>query len=1127
MKKLFLLLAAVLSVALCASAQTRTVTGTVLDESNDEPLMGASVTAGNAKTGVATDIDGNFAISVPAGVNTLHVSYIGYKTQKVNITGNKLVVKLHSDAEMLGEVIAVAYGTTTKGAYTGSAGVVDSKQLENVQVANVTNALSGKVAGVQTLSSNGAPGQGASIRIRGVGTINASASPLYVVDGMPIDGDISTIATSDIETMTVLKDAASTALYGARGANGVVMITTKKGKEGQATVTFDLKWGSNGRALSNYDVISDERQYMETLYQAYAGYNQYRLGYSDPQVINNKSNEMLWSGLGYQTWTIPEGELTVGMNGKFNPNATKGYKKGNYWLTGDDWTKESLIHGLRQEYNVSVSGGTNRLQYYVSAAYLGDEGIIKNSHFKRFTTRASVDYQAKDWLKIGSNIQYAYQNSAYPGDNNLDESTSSGNAFFMANTMAPVYPFYIRLADTHQIAWNEQYNKPIYDYGDGIDYGWGSLGWVRNNMNQANAIGANTYDKNDYLSDVLDAKWYATLTPFKGFSLTGTAGYYVDNTRLHQIQNGVYGQFRDAGGYAIQQADRSRSINLQLIGQYDFTLKDLHNFTVMAGFENSAYRTENVWGNGGNLYNPLSPFLGNIIDSKNNGGDEASVVHRGFFGRLSYNFDNKYFATASVRRDGSSYFHPDHRWGTFWSASAGWNITKEGFMEDYSDFWDILKFKFSYGENGNDGGIATLGTAWADIYRLTGGDGVWSDGTLYKKNNKDITWEKSAAINTGFDFSIKQGMFSGSVEYYQRIVSDMLFHRPVPTSLGYASVPDNVGKMKNAGFEFDLNYRPINTKNITLDLNANLTLGWNRVLELPDYLLTENENWRPDSKMGWLNGSRLFLEGESMYNMYMIEWAGVNPTTGEGEFWALRDNVVRNSDGQPINAAGEVVPEGSDDVQPITTYTYKVFNEETGKYEEKTIPGKEAYRTPNQNTAYQTNRKQTGNIMPKGYGGFGFDLQAYGFDLSASFAYQFGGKIYDNTYVQFMSAYRTNTGIGQNMHKDLLNAWTPENTNTDIPRLEYNSAYNPNYTSTRFLISSNYLSLNNLTVGYTLPAKWLQALQLKSIRVYFAAENLAMWSKRKGLDPRQGYVSSNNNTYSPMRSLSGGIRVQF
>ncbi|MDE6269350.1 MAG: TonB-dependent receptor plug domain-containing protein, partial [Muribaculaceae bacterium] len=373
MKKLFLLLLAVLAMAVCASAQTRTVTGTVVDATNDDPLTGASVSAGHG-VGVVTDVDGNFTIQVAANTTQLTISYVGFAPQTVKIGNGPLNVRLQPETTLLNEVIAVSYGTAKRSEYTGSAGVVAADQLENAQVSNVTKALSGKMAGVQTVSNNGQPGTSATVYVRGVGSINASTAPLYVVDGMPYDGDISNLATSDIEQLTVMKDAASTALYGARGANGVIIITTKRGSEGAAKVTLDASWGSNGRSLPTYDIVKNPGQYLELLYNSMY-MNQRGLGYS-PAAANAYANNNLWLGA-MQTMSVPAGESFIGMNGKLNPNATYGYSDGTYLYTPDSWIDNTFRHGLRQEYNLTVTGGTQKLNYYVSGSYLNDEGILE------------------------------------------------------------------------------------------------------------------------------------------------------------------------------------------------------------------------------------------------------------------------------------------------------------------------------------------------------------------------------------------------------------------------------------------------------------------------------------------------------------------------------------------------------------------------------------------------------------------------------------------------------------------------------------------------------------------------------------------------------------------------------
>jgi TonB-linked SusC/RagA family outer membrane protein len=1071
MKKLFLLLVAVLTISVCAIAQNRTVRGTVLDATTEEPLIGVSVTGG-AGSGASTDIEGNFIITVPKDAKSLTVSYVGYETQVVAITSSNIVVKLQESTTTLNEVIAVAYGTAKRSEYTGSASVVKADQLEDALVSNVTNALTGKVSGVQTFSSNGQPGSSPSIRVRGTGSINADSSPLYVVDGVPFNGDIAAIPASDIEAMTVLKDAASTALYGARGANGVIMITTKKGNEGKAKVTLDARWGSNSRGIPSYEYVKDPRQYLEMVYQSM--YNTYtgRTGQYNmtPEAANKYINQNIWSAIGYQTWTIPNGQNAFSSTGKFNPNATPGYSDGRYYYIADDWEKGQLSNGLRQEYNISINGGTNRLQYYLSGSYLGDEGIITNSHFKRLATRANVDYQAKDWLKIGTNTSYTYTNSGYPGDQTT--SASSGNAFVFINELGPVYPMYIRNADG-SIMYNSTYNRPIFDYGDGADYGNGILGSSRSP--QGNPAGDLLYNKEDYLSDILDAKWYAVVTPIEGLSGTATASYLVDNTRYHYLANNLYGQSASYNGQGAQSQSRYRTFTFQGIINYNHTFNHVHTIDLMAGYESEAYNVENVQAIGSNLYQPGVFYVNNTIDNRRGYGYAVSTAHRGFIGRAKYNFNNKYYVVGSVRRDASSVFHPDHRWGTFWSLSAGWDIAKEEFMRNL-EVVDLLKFKASFGQNGNDG-VGSNGNAYSDQYTITGSDGVWSDGTLYYKGNKDITWETTNAFNVGFDFSLWKGILSGTLEYYNRQTSDMLFYIPVAPSLGYSSIPMNNGSMRNNGVELELNGQVFRTKDIEVELFANITFGWNKVLKLNQDLLDEDGYWKSSTY-------RWYKEGESMFQLALPAYAGVDPETGYALYLAKR----------------------------------------TAK-DENGVEYEEEYATPDWYEARQTNLKVTGNLKPLAYGGFGTNIKAYGFDLGLSFSYQFGGKVIDYGY---QTAMQSGASIGSNFHVDALKAWTPTNTNTDVPLLftSADKSYS-NAMSDRWLISSNYVALNNITFGYTFPTKLARKLCFESIRVYGAAENVALWSKRKGLDPRQGSLSSNNETYSPIRSISGGIRVSF
>ncbi len=1077
MKKLFLLLMTVFAIGMCASAQMRTVRGIVLDVDNEEPLPGVSVSAGS-NYGAITDIDGVFAINVPAKANKLTFSYVGYKPVEMAIPAKgEMIVKMTSASTTLDEFIAVAYGQVKKSEYTGSASVVKADQLENVQVANVANALSGRMSGVQTQSSTGQPGSQASVIIRGVGTINAGASPLYVVDGIPYNGDVSAISTTDIEAVTVLKDAASTALYGERGANGVILITTKKGTEGQAKITVDMKWGSNSRSLPAYDMIKDQRQYLELINQSL--YNS-QLMFVNPAggeaAARAYANANVFNTIGYQTWSVPEGQSFFDSKGKFNPYATPGYSNGRYYFIADDWTKEALIHGLRQEYNMSITGGTRNLNYYLSGSYLGDEGIIYGSHFKRFSTRASVDYQAKSWLKVGANLMYTYYNMGQP-DNQGNDGESSGNVFYFVNTIAPIYPMYIRNVDG-SIMYDKTYNRPIYDYGDGANYGNGVTGATRSIGNPTSDL---IYNKEDYLSDILDAKWYAVLTPVEGLTVTGNASMYIDNTRNHMLANALYGQQAASGGQALQQHQRIRVNTFQALADYNKTFADVHNIDVMAGYESEALNSEVVYAIGSGLYQPLVEYVNNTSKDKRGYGYAANLSHRALIARARYNYDSKYYVSGSVRRGASSRFAPDKRWGTFWSASAGWDISKENFMLDFSQNVDMLKFKISFGQNGNDN-IGARYLAYADQYRLVGSDGVWSDGTLAYKGNPDITWEKSNSFNTGFDFSFWKGKLSGTAEYYNRQTSDMIFNIPVAESLGFSSMPKNIGSMRNNGFELDLNFQAFNTKDITWDIFANITFQWNKILKLAPELIDKTGYWK-SSTYQW------YKEGESMYQLYLPKYAGVDPKTGYALYWA---KFTEDTDSEFAPTDAQIGDE---------------------------------YKTPEYMDARNSNQVCTGSLLPKAFGGFGTTINAYGIDFSVSFAYQFGGKLLDYGYMNLMS---DGSGQGVALHKDIVNAWTPEHTETDVPGLFNSAEYSyASATSDRFLTSSNYLSLNNITLGYTLPKKWTEKLQIESIRVYGSAENVALWSARKGLDPRQGFLSSENMTYSPIRTISGGIRVSF
>lgn len=1068
MKHLLLTLALALCSAL-AFAQTRTVSGTVRDSAGN-PLPGVAVMVPGTTTGTVTDLDGHYTLSVE-GNPKLSATFIGMQPGEIDLAAGQTDVTLQDEEREMDEVVVVAYGTSTKGTYTGSAAQLNSDVIEKRQVSDASQALSGVMPGVMTQSSNGQPGVSSKIRIRGAGSINGSMDPLIVVDGLPFDGDLSDINTSDIASITVLKDAASTSLYGARGANGIVMITTKKGKQGEAKVTFEARWGGNTRQVENYDVIRSPFEYTEMAYTALK--NSYLSNYGEAATDEDAhayANSKLYSqdskGIyqnqytGYNIFTLPDGEELVGADGKINPKATLGYSDGEYFYTPDNWEDEIFKRQGRQSYDLTISGGTDKTTYFLSASYLNNEGLVPNSAFRRVSTRAKIDFQAKSWLKLGANASYSNNRTRYPGEQTT--TNSSGNAFFIANSIAPVYPIYVRNADG---TIKSETGRIAYDYGEGS-----SSNFKREFMSISNPLGDLTYDRTMYDMDIFSGNATVDITPISGLTLSAKYGLYVNNSRYGSLGNAYMGQSSNYGGSATQYHLRTYGLDQQYVGTYQWTIADVNAFDVMVGYDGYHMRNYEMGGNGDHLYNPESYFLSNATMNFTVSGQEITYATAGFFARLNYAFNEKYLANVSYRRDSSSRFSEDNRWGDFWSASAGWLINKENFMAN-ATWVDMLKLKASYGEQGNDDiGNSARGNedyayyAYLDQYSVTGANGKFSDATLVYKGNPDLTWETSKSWNIGLDFALFRDKVSGTVEYYGRKSSDMLYYKPVASSNGYVEIPMNVGSMTNSGVEIDVNVNVLRINSFNWDITANATFNRNKINEL-------------HSELGgyFVDGSRVYEEGESMYRLHLVDWAGVDPETGEGLYWAEDENGQR-----------------------IKTSDYKTA---------------------------QTYKVDTDDLMPKVYGGFGTSLEFFGFDASASFAYQLGGKILDSGYAGLMHG---GYDKGRNLHVDARNAWTPTNTNTDVPALNASASgmYASNY-STRYVISSNYLALNNVTFGYTVPRSLTSKLYLETVRVYFTADGVALWSKREGLDPRQSFTSATTSTYTSIRSISGGIKITF
>ena len=1044
-------------------AQSQTISGTVLNAADDEPVIGASVQVKGTSKGTITDVDGKFTLEVDPN-SVLVVSFIGMATQEV-AAKDGVVVNLMEDSKQLDEVMVVAFGTSTKKSFTGAASVVKADEITKRQTSNVTNALAGQVAGVQGLSTSGQPGTTSSVIIRGIGSMYASNSPLYVIDGVPASGDdVSTLANADIESVTVLKDAASNALYGARGANGVILITTKRGNTRDAQVKLEARWGVNQRGVPSYDVMRDAGMYYENYYTAL--YNQYFAQYGDATRAHNTANSLLTAangGLGYQVYAVPEGERLVGTNFKLNPRATAGFVTADgYMLKADNWFNELFqSNNLRQEYNLSISGSTDKLTYFTSASYLDDSGIIQNSGFRRVTTRANVDYQAKKWLKIGTNMSYSHADMRYPQEEEYG-NYSSANIFYVTDNIAPIYPLYIR--DGNGQIMRDRNGFIMYDYGDGKTV----TGASRAFMGQSNPASAIALDRSQYKKDIFTGKWFVQVEPIKGLKFTANLGLHYAGVRYNQTVNPFYGQYAERGGMAYVATSRVTAFDQQYLANYARKFGE-HNVDVMLGYENYHLITSSMSGQKDKLVNPFIAEINNAIKNPSVSSSSDSYFTQGILVQAKYDYASRYYISGSYRRDATSRFAPGKQWGNFWSVGAAWDIKGESFMDGVTNV-DLLKIKASYGSQGND----ALGNyhVWADLYSFDENNGEYAK-TMVQIGNRDLTWETSYNFNAGVDFGFFGERLTGTIEGWRRRTENMLYYKPVAASNGYTEKPVNIGSVSNAGMDAELRGQLIKTRNVTWSVYLNLTYFKNRILKLD-----------PDLGGQWIDGTSIYREGESMYNRYLPAYAGVNPATGKSQWYIDVDDP--NNPGQKIIKGG------------VT----------------------ENYSEANSNYRYET-----GDLLPKIYGGFGTTLDVYGVDLSIAFNYQAGGRLYDNSYRNFMHG-GYGTSAGQNWHLDILNAWTPENTNTNVPAINAGDQY-VNGVSDRWLISSNYVSLQNITLGYTFPAKLTKKAHIEKIRLYAVADNVALWSARKGLDPRQSFTSSSNTLYSPMRTISGGLSITF
>ncbi|HBG40587.1 MAG TPA: SusC/RagA family protein, partial [Porphyromonadaceae bacterium] len=658
------------------------VYGTVLDEDR-EPVIGATVQVKDSSRGTITDTEGRFRLSAPPG-GTLVVSYIGAKTQEVAVSEN-LTVILEADAQELDEVIVVAYGTASKAGYTGSASTVNEAAISRAQVSSVSRLLQGAASGVQSVASSGQPGSDASVYIRGIGSINASSTPLYIVDGAPYDGNLNSINPADIESISVLKDAASTALYGSRAGNGLIIITTKQGKkDGKAVIEGSFKHGVSSRAVADYKKIGTN-DYFELYWEALRNRELY--GNEKPAAEAAKiATEGVVPALGINPYGS-EYPLPVGLDGRIVDGAVP--------LWDDDWTAEYTRPAYRTEGQLSASGGTSNSTYFVSLGYLDDRGIALASDFKRYSGRLNLNAELRPWLKLfaGLSLSHSKQNAPQSQDSSTD------NTLNFARLIPNFYPIWERTGDG---------SFKLDDKGDRIfDYGSYRPSAASPKYNH---LGSSQYDFSRIVRDLASIRTSLDVRLYKGLSYKGSINIDYTNKNDHYYTNPQYGYAADNENPGDVSKYNYRTVGFtgNNILTYTASLNDVHNIKVLAGQEYYEYNTSNIWGSksGFPILGLEEPAAASVLNDFSGNSDRYKLLS--YFANGEYNYAHTYYGSASVRRDASSRFAPESRWGTFWSVGASWRVSEEAAIKDIPAI-SSLTLRSSYGGQGND----NIGTYYA------------------------------------------------------------------------------------------------------------------------------------------------------------------------------------------------------------------------------------------------------------------------------------------------------------------------------------------------------------------------------------------------------------------------------
>ena len=1050
----FLLISMILGFMFTASelwAQERTVSGKVTSMEDGTALPGVNVILKGTTTGTVTDIDGNYTLSVPSDGGTLVFSFIGLATEEVAIGSKSVIdVQMSQDVKQLSEVVVVAYGEQTRASITGAVTKIESGQIEKVQTGNVVQGLTGKVAGVEIINQDGQPGSSPTVRFRGIGTINASEAPLYVVDGVPYQGNINAINPRDIESMTFLKDASSAALYGSRGANGVIVITTKKGSKKGFEVNVSSKYGISDRAVPEYDKIDDPGEYYEVWWERIR-LGEIHNGATPSDAAQTATNTLINGtyGLRYNNYDVADDEVVLA-NGELNPDANLLYH--------DDWEDELYGTGTRQEHYVSIRSNTDNLGTLFSLGYLDDEGFLINSGFERITGRISADYTYNENIKLGMNVNYAHTDQNAPIQNVASNTIS--NAFRWTRTIAPIFPIWARNSDGSFLL--DGNGERVYDFGDERA---GMPTRVYSAFGNPYATTLEDIDRNVY--ENLSGRAYTNIGFLKDFELSVNIAMDMFGGSFTSLATPIGGDAFNSNGRLTRSTNKGVNVSSQQFLRWSKDFGD-HSFGVLVGHESNSYNFEYLEAEFTNLVVPDLPVPDNATSFVEAPGYENNYNVEGFLGRLTYSYDNRYFLDASFRRDGSSVFSPENRWGSFYGLGASWLVSEEAFL-DGVNWIDMLKIKASFGQQGNDGVLYNPGNpvstgrnyyAYLDQYQITNAGGGEAGVTLVEVGNPDLVWETTTNFNAGFEIGIFNRVNLG-VEYFIRDISDMIYNVPTALSSGISSRPLNAGDMENKGVEFTLDANIIQTQDWNWSFNFNATHYKNEITAVPEEL-----------KEGFDDGRFQLEVGRSRYDLFMREFVGVDPTNGDALWTMVEEDGTRT--------------------------TTNIYSEATEVFLDK-------------------------SAIPDLTGGFSTGIQYKGWGLNVGFAYQLGGWSYDGGYAELMDS---NPTIGQNFSTDVYDSWTPENPDASIPRMDALSDNNLAFSSF-FLVESTYLSLQDITLSYNLPTTLLDKIGITNAQVLLTANNVKLWSKRDGLDPRLSSIGSSTNEYTIVRNFSMGVNLTF